>query len=187
MELKPLTSQELEQIYQTDLKSSFPPDELKPLSFLKEMIRKGTYLPLGLYGEKEEYLGCCLVWLGRPGVAMIDYLCVSPGKRNGGCGAFMLAHMREHCKQVDLVIIEAEAPSELDVRENTLVNRRVHFYERNGFVRQPFFTRVFGVKYTILINHDAKEDWDVAEECAFIYRSSFPEEFYAQNMEIPCT
>ena len=83
MELKLPTPEQLETVYEADLKVSFPAAELKPLRIIQKMVEDGYYRPWCLFDGKE-IVGECFLWLGAPGWALLDYLCVSPHRYPGG-------------------------------------------------------------------------------------------------------
>ena len=87
MELRLPSPTQLRQIFETELKEAFPPAELKPLSSMERMWQEGRYKPLCLF-DGDEILGAAFLWLGRPGWAILDYLCVfsSCRKKYGGTG-----------------------------------------------------------------------------------------------------
>ena len=92
MELKLPTPEQLRLVYDRDLREAFPQAELKPLANMEKMWSEGWYKPYCLF-EGEEILGEAFLWLGHPGWALLDYLCVSPAARNGGLGAAMLKEL----------------------------------------------------------------------------------------------
>lgn len=83
MELKAPTLEQLETVYDAHLKESFPVAELKPLRIIRRMLEDGYYRPWCLF-DGSEIVGECFLWLGEPGWALLDYLCISPRRRNGG-------------------------------------------------------------------------------------------------------
>ena len=89
MKLKLASPEQVAMVYERDLKPSFPPSELKPLANIQAMCRDGCYQPWCLF-DGEEIAGECFLWLGRPGWALLDYLCVAEDRRNSGAGALML-------------------------------------------------------------------------------------------------
>ena len=48
MRLSELTAAQLAWLYESELKSAFPPEELKPLKIMLTMLEKGRYQALGL-------------------------------------------------------------------------------------------------------------------------------------------
>ena len=133
MELKLATPEQVREIYERDLKVSFPPAELKPVKNILEMMEAGCYRPWCLF-DGDEIVGECFLWLGRPGWALLDYLCVSPGRRNGGTGAVLLEKMRR-----------AE-PETVILGESGLLRpqRRPHRQIRHGDVRRALQDALLG-------------------------------------------
>ena len=108
MELRLATPEQLETVYDADLKVSFPAAELKPLRIIQRMLEDGYYRPWCLF-DGAEIVGECFLWLGEPGWALLDYLCISPRCRNGGLGALLLEKMLEAEPGV-VILGESEMP-----------------------------------------------------------------------------
>ena len=83
MELRIPTLEQLRTVYDRDLKEAFPSAELKPLRNMEEMWAADRYRPWCLF-DGDDIVGEAFLWLGHPGWALLDYLCVSPARRNGG-------------------------------------------------------------------------------------------------------
>lgn len=182
MELKIATLPELRQIYETLLRPAFPPAELKPLSSMESLLEDGGYAPLVL-ADGDGFLGACFLWLGVPGWALLDYLCVHPDRRSGGCGAEMLRLMRE--AYPDWVILaEAETPALSP--DPAMAERRLGFYARNQASMAQYESEAFGVRYKTLYWSAAP----VSEEALmrqhrFIYESCFDPEVFKKYVRIP--
>ena len=128
-------------------------------------------------------MGECFLWLGHPGWALLDYLCVSRRARNAGLGALILAKLRE-VEPGTVVFGEAEAPEHAP--DPAMAERRLGFYARNGLQTAGYDTEVFGVHYKTLYLADHKvEDAALMAEHDFVYRSSFTPEKYAKYVHIP--
>lgn len=113
MELRIPTSEQLKSVYEGQLKQAFPASELKPLQSIEELWRDGLYRPWCLF-DGDEIVGACFLWLGRPGWALLDYLCVSADHRNRGIGALLLSMLLE--QEPDLTIFgESELPPTLPI------------------------------------------------------------------------
>lgn len=182
MELKLATPEQVREIYERDLKVSFPPAELKPVKNILEMMEAGCYRPWCLF-DGDEIVGECFLWLGRPGWALLDYLCVSPGRRNGGTGAALLEKMRQ--AEMETVILgESETPRYAPDPE--LAWRRLGFYARNGARTAGYDTEMFGVPYkTIYWAPEPIPDKTLMEAHRFIYQSRFSPEKYERYVCIP--
>ena len=161
MELKLPTPEQLETVYEADLKVSFPAAELKPLRIIQKMVEDGYYRPWCLFDGKE-IVGECFLWLGAPGWALLDYLCVSPRFRNGGVGALMLAEML--AAEPDTVILgESEVPEYAP--DPDMARRRLGFYARNHARLAGYDTEMFGVPYKTLYWADASHLGPAADRC----------------------
>ena len=182
MELRMPNPDQLRTVYASDLKTSFPPAELKPLRAMEEMWREGWYRPWCLF-DGDDIVGECFLWLGHPGWALLDYLCVSPRRRNGGTGALLLEKMRE--RDPDMVILaESEAP--IHAPDPALAERRLGFYHRNGARLAGYDTDMFGVHYNTIYWADrAIGDDELMDQHRFIYQNRFTPQKYARYVRIP--
>ena len=182
-QLKLPTEAELEAAYREDLTASFPPQELKPLSHIMEMWRQGRYLPWCFYEGESGPIGECFLWLGEPGWALLDYLCVTPGWRNDGFGAAMLRMMRAKLPGT-VILCESESP--LHAPDPAMAQRRLGFYIRNGARLAGYDTELFGVHYCTLYWADGVvEDSILSAQHRFIYRDSFASEKFSKYVRIP--
>ena len=183
MKLKIPTIEQLREIYRTDMKESFPPAELKPLSAIERMWQEGRYQPYCLYDDGEEPIGLGFLWLGHPGWALLDYLCVTSSRRNDGLGGEILRLLHE--MEPDTVIFgEAEAP--VHAPDPAMAERRLGFYRRNGLHVVNYDSEVFGVHYKTmyLANREVDEE-ELMREHAYVYQSSFTPEKFEQFVRIP--
>lgn len=183
MELKLASPEQVAMVYERDLKYSFPPAELKPLANIQAMCREGCYRPWCLF-DGGKIVGECFLWLGRPGWALLDYLCVAEGRRNGGAGARMLELLRRAEPEGTVILVESEAP--VHAPDRPLAERRLNFYLRCGLRTAGYDTDVFGVHYkTLYLSAEPVPDERLMEENRFIYRDRFPKEKYDRYVRIP--
>ena len=182
MELRIPTAEQLQTVYDIDMKAAFPAAELKPLSAIRRMWREGRYKPYCLF-DGDDIVGECFLWLGHPGWALLDYLCVSPKARNAGLGALILAKLRE-VEPGTVIFGEAEAPEHAP--DPAMAKRRLGFYARNGLRTAGYDTEVFGVHYKTLYLADRQvAEETLMQEHDFVYRSSFEPGKYAKYVRIP--
>ena len=182
MELRIPTAEQLQTVYDSDMKAAFPAAELKPLSAIRRMWREGRYKPYCLF-DGDDIVGECFLWLGHPGWALLDYLCVSPKVRNAGLGALILAKLRE-VEPGTVIFGEAEAPEHAP--DPAMAKRRLGFYARNGLRTAGYDTEVFGVHYKTLYLADRQiADEALMKEHDFVYWSSFEPVKYAKYVHIP--
>lgn len=182
MELKLPTPEQLETVYEADLKVSFPAAELKPLRIIQKMVEDGYYRPWCLFDGKE-IVGECFLWLGAPGWALLDYLCVSPRFRNGGVGARMLVEML--AAEPDTVILgESEVPEYAP--DPDMARRRLGFYARNHARIAGYDTEMFGVPYkTLYWAAGPIPDQQLIDAHRAIYLSRFSPDKYTRYIRIP--
>lgn len=182
MQLRMPTLEQLRTVYDADLKKSFPPEELRPLRSMETQWKDGGYRPWCLFDD-DDIVGECFLWLGEPGWAILDYLCVSPRFRNAGLGARMLELLQE--KEPNLRIMgESEAPEHAPDPE--LARRRLDFYIRNGVKIAGYDTDIFGAHYkTLYWSNQELSDEELIRQHRLIYQRCVSPEKYAKYVHIP--
>lgn len=182
LKLKLPTVELLREVYHTEMKASFPPAELKPLAAIERMWREGRYKPYCLF-DGDVLAGCAFLWLGHPGWALLDYLCVKTDSRGRGLGSEILRLLTE-AEPNTVIFAEAEAPAHAP--DPDMAERRLGFYKRNGLCVSGYDSEVFGVHYkTLYFANSAVTDDVLMEEHRFVYRSSFTTEKYTKYVRIP--
>jgi len=184
MELRIPTPEQLREFYDTDMKEAFPPAELKSLASIERMWRDGCYKPYCLYDDDGAGpIGAAFLWLGHPGWALLDYLCVSAGWRNDGFGREILRMLPE-VEPNAVIFGEAEAP--VHAPDPAMAERRLGFYARCGLQTAGYDTEIFGVHYkTLYLAANEVDDEALMREHEFVYRNSFTPEKYAAYVRIP--
>ncbi len=182
MEMKLPTPEQLARAYEMDMKAAFPPAELKPLWNIEAMCRDGCYRPWCLF-DGGEVVGECFLWLGKPGWALLDYLCVSAHRRNDGLGALLLSELIK-AEAGTVILGECEAP--IHAENPSLAERRLGFYARNQARTAGYDTELFGVHYkTLYWSTEPVPDEKLIRQHQFIYQNRFPAEKYEQFIRIP--
>ena len=129
-------------------------------------------------------VGAAFLWLGHPGWALLDYLCVSPSWRNDGFGREML-RMLPRKEPGAVIFAESEAP--VHAPDPAMAERRLGFYARCGLRMARYDSEIFGVHYKTLYLADREvTDAELMAEHRFVYRGSFTPEKYAAHVRIPC-
>ena len=184
MELRLPTLEQLRTFYQEDMKAAFPPAELKPLAAIEKMWREGWYKPYCLFDDDGTGpVGGAFLWLGHPGWALLDYLCVSAGWRNDGFGGEML-RMLSQTEPGTVIFGEAEAP--VHAPDPAMAQRRLGFYARNGLRTAGYDTEIFGVHYkTLYLAGREVEDVELMREHRFVYENTFAPDKFAKYVRIP--
>jgi len=184
MELRLPTIEQLREFYDTEMKAAFPPAELKPLPAIERMWREGKYKPYCLYdNDGAEPIGGAFLWMGNPGWALLDYLCVVESRRNDGLGSVILRLLPE-AEPEAVIFGEAEAP--VDAPDPEMAERRLGFYARCGLRVSGYDSEIFGVHYkTLYLFRHEVEDGELMMQHQFVYKNSFPPEKYEKFIRIP--
>lgn len=186
MKLNELSREELSALYRARMTQDFPPQELKPLKSMLELMAEGRYQALGLC-EGADLLGYALVWR-EPEVpfVLLDYLGTLPGVRNRGLGGQLLDQLADYYREERGIFGEAEAPEEGDSAGAELRRRRLGFYLRNGFRYGGYDCALFGVHYQTLIR--GQEDvipQELLEVHRRFYQTRFPAHIYQRFVQLP--
>ena len=183
MELRMPTWEQVETVYHNDLTPSFPPAELKPLRAMLRLMDMGQYDPLLVTDDQGVALGYAMIWLPRArNGALLEYLGVLRGKRNGGLGSQVLPLLAARYGQL---FGEAEAPTSDDPAENDLRRRRIAFYERNGFRVLDYECALFGVHFNCLYLGPETDDRKVEALHRSVYADYFSPEHMARYIQLP--
>ena len=105
--------------------ASFPIEEQRPLPSIERLLAgEPRFKALALL-SRDTFIGLLTYWQFDTFV-YIEHFAISPQHRSQGYGAQVLTHfVRSHTLPI---VLEAEPPTE------SMAQRRVQFYTRNGFV-----------------------------------------------------
>ena len=149
LKIEELSKEQLENIYRTYMQKDFPADELKPLPMLLKAMDDGHYDALGLM-EEGEIRGYALFHRLHKDY-LFDYLAVVDGNRNSGTGSIFLKMIQEHYKDADSIFGEVEDPDFAKTEEERkLQERRIGFYQRNGYIDTGVKVQLYGVNYRLI-------------------------------------
>ena len=183
MEIKRLDKEELRRAYAEVFTEAFPPQELKPLSAIEDMMDAGIYDPIGLF-ENGEALGFICLWLDRPYV-LIDYLCVNRKARNGGIGGKLITRTIASYPEDAVFIGEVEAPTG-DPERDGIILRRLGFYDRCGAKQAGYDCALYGVHYkTIIWSKGDVDREELMRRHAKFYSDRLRPEVYSEAIQIP--
>ena len=108
--------------------ASFPYHEQRTEQFQRLVVENAADYRFTLIYDGTEWVGECLYWEG-PGFRYVEHFCTRPELRGRSYGAQALAKLREAGIPVIL---------EIDPPVDDISRRRRGFYERCGFVENPF-------------------------------------------------
>ena len=182
MELKTLDREGLERLYHEELERVFSDSERRPLGAMLRLLEMGQYEAL-LAIEEGEPIGYAMLWLSEaPDSALLEYLGVLRGKRNGGAGSQILTLLGERYQQL---FGEAEAPDTGDPEEDDLRRRRIGFYLRNGFRVLDYMCALFGVRFHCLYRGLELDDRKVQELHRRVYSDYFSHDHMERYIQLP--
>ena len=183
MELRQLDKEELTALYQNEMIADFPRSELKPLAAMLRLMDLGRYDPLAAI-DGGETVGYAMMWLpqDRTG-ALLEYLGVLRGRRNGGLGGRILELLTARYGQL---FGEAEAPDpQASPEENSLRRRRIAFYERSGFRVLDYLCALFGVRFHCLYRGPEADDRKVESMHRGVYAQYFSPAHMQRYIQLP--
>lgn len=181
--IKKLDAQTLKDLYEREMKDTFPRAELKPLKAMLRMQADGHYDALGYYDEQGEQLAyACVCKASEP--VLMDYLAVTAAHRGEGIGSKFLSALMNARDLYPSIMLEIEAVDDAqDEDDHATRSRRQHFYERLGFVRTTTEAHVFGEHYWVFASNI--QHTSVREALEKIYHYMVPEEkAYTDNVRI---
>jgi ribosomal protein S18 acetylase RimI-like enzyme len=116
--------------------TAFPPEERREFEDLEQLVFSGKCIVYKVIALGEKLAGFCIFWVFDEFI-FIEHLAVNPELRSVGIGEEILSVLRKNFK---LIILEIEIPVD------KISQRRVRFYERNGFTlhNQQYFQPSYG-------------------------------------------
>lgn len=184
MNLKQLSNEDIENIYNKHMIIDFPPEELKPIDVIEKLIKRKIYICYGLY-KNEELLAYAFLATSKS-YLLIDYYAVCSEYRNKSIGSTFLNVLKENCKNYNGIIVEVEnVAGASNESEKIIRRRRIDFYRKNGMRMTNISCTLFNVNYAImcLCNIDL-DDSAIYEELNNIYKEMIPSKVYSKYVEI---
>lgn len=186
MNLKQLSSKDVEDVYNKHMIFDFPAEELKPLDIIQKLLKKNNYICYGLY-DNERLLAYAFLVTSKS-YLLIDYYAVCSEYRNSGIGSEFLNIIKELFKDYNGIMVEVEkiecAPNE---SEKIVRKRRIDFYKRNGMRMTDITIILFNVNFSIMCFCNTKlDDLHICEGLKNIYKEIVPEKLFSKNVIISC-
>lgn len=186
--MRQLDFKEREELYNKHLSKDFHKDEVKPFEMIEGLIAQDRYCCYGFF-ENEEQMGYgYFTRATKGGAILLDYLEVYEEHRSKGLGSAFLKLIKErlHCEGAYL-LAEVENPEFASSSEEEAIRqRRIAFYDRNGFERTKIRSRILGDNYYIIslaLKNAATNDL-VFIDLKEIYLSVFGETFLRKNVKV---
>lgn len=149
--------------------SAFPRDERPPSSyFFSSFDNKDINELYGFY-DKDSFIGFSSIIIYKD-ICYIFFLAVKEEYRNQGYGSQILKEIKKLYKDYTLLLCyELVDPSFSDYE---IRKKREHFYQKNGFNKNPLITNEFGVVFQTAVNGDRKVTFNEYQE---IFKNGFGE------------
>ncbi|MDF2487038.1 MAG: acetyltransferase, family [Herbinix sp.] len=178
MEIRILDDEEWRSIYHGHLQKDFHQSEIKPYSLMEKLVEEQRYLCYGLYDQGDLQGYAFFVKVRR--ILLLDYFAILSAYRSGGLGGRFIRDIQESMRKDDLILFaEVENPAyAADGPSRQLMNRRIQFYQRNGFTLSKIWSRVFTDEYIIIYYNEAdqSDEDSLMLELKGLYQMIFGEE-----------
>ncbi len=187
--IKKLNKEQIRYVYENFMTRNFPDAERKPLNMIFRSYDKGIYECYGYFDTEKSTdipLAYAFVMKIRDGgnLYLLDYYAVAmPEMRDKGIGSSFLNELFGTLDDPELLICEAEYPENAG---DTVKQRRVDFYLRNGFSDPGVRSRLFGVEYKVLIacEKNPRTPDEVRRAYSVIYRSFLPFPLFCTQLRL---
>lgn len=168
-------------LYTGVLADDFPPEELRPLTWMEPLMASGAYRAYLLCDGETPVAYAFLCKSPSENIYLVDYLAVFAPYRGKGVGTALLAALRSELSAADALLFEVDHPDFSDSEaERIKRERRIAFYQRGGAMDTGVRTCVWGCEFQVLCLPRAESlpGGDLAATLDGIYRIMFPPDFY---------
>lgn len=152
MTIEKLTeSKQLDEIKKS-YKKDFPVFERMPFFHLKRLFEQNRIEVL-FFKEEAKIYGYMVTARGKNNYILIEFFAILEEYRNKGYGSTCLKLCKEYYQDAKAIILEAEKRGlGKNEEENRIREKRIAFYEKNGYQPTKIYAKIFGVIYEILVN-----------------------------------
>lgn len=154
------------------MRESFPIDEYRPYEEQKALLCLPNFTVYVLSEEHCTRIQAFITVYRFEQFAFVEHFAVNPADRNHGIGAQVLAELR--------ALLSCRICLEVELPETSLAERRLRFYERNGFFlcmhtyfQPPISQGKQAVPLRIMTNERAATDEEFQAIRAVLYREVY--------------
>lgn len=147
MNLEKISPEEFKKDIYPYYKNLFPENERKPYSLIKKTCTQGIMSIVKITNE-DKFIGFCIVnAVGNNHLALLDYFAVLPEYQNRGYGTKAIKLLQDMYADYKGIFVEVESVDSSNIKDDDIRKRRIKFYEKLEFKRQPFTLKLFEVNY----------------------------------------
>lgn len=172
--LKKIPREDLPKLYREHFVYDFHNAELmRPYDRIIELLDEGKYIAEGLYGD--DGLEAYLFFSKTERFILLDFFAVVGELRGKGVGSEALKALTEQYSGSS-VVLESEDPEDARDEEDFIIrNRRIAFYEKNGFRLNPLKVNLFGDRYRIMTKNGLESEAVLSEALIELYNKLYTE------------
>ncbi|MGX7023542.1 GNAT family N-acetyltransferase [Vagococcus hydrophili] len=145
---KQIKKEDFADIYNQFMIHDFPENELKTLETILTAYDQEKYACFIMEEASEIKAYACFSWYSEE-IKILDYFAVTSHLRGSGYGSKMLAWIKNN-DMISELLIESEDPDFADSQKELIIRqRRIAFYEKNGFVRRKTNMKLSDVEFAL--------------------------------------
>ncbi|MBR1736641.1 MAG: GNAT family N-acetyltransferase [Firmicutes bacterium] len=177
---------EIRDIYENNIPKDFHESEIKPLKKIYAMRDEGNYSCVGFFKNKVLNAYAFVCYKNERDYILLDYFAVSEKLRGNGIGRECLKGLNDIFGNSKGIILETEDPAfSFDDTDMKIRNKRIEFYEKNGFVRHNISSSIYRANYIIMSRRKDRikdKDDNIYKYTEKIYKVMFSENEYRENV-----
>lgn len=154
---------------------------------IKKLYKKGILKPYKILDENQ-FVGFLITSsISNKGCLKLDFFAILPQYQSRGYGGQVIEKLKEISHEYYGIFIEVEKVGlGRDKEENKIREKRIKFYERNGFKKLNFEINAFNVIFSsyILFTNDIIKEERILEDVKKVYLAEFGEKKFNKYIEI---
>ena len=180
-----LTAERAAGIYTRVLAEDFPPEECRPIEWIRPLMDNGRYRVFELYDGSLPVAYAMTVQAEGERIWLMDFLAVHAPFRDRGYGSRLLHAVRSSLPEDAVILFESDHPDYAAGAEREKRLRRLEFYRRNGVTDTGARTSVSGCAFEILSCPAGALDADEALAAMDrLYHQIMPRDFYDSEIRL---
>lgn len=161
----------------------FPEMKMFTIKDWKELVHKKIVTTWKLIEEKE--VGYAIT-MEEQEIVLLYFFAIYKEVRSSGFGSSFLDVLKERYKDKKAIMIEVENPEEVEGETKEKRERRIRFYQKNGFKESDIEITLWGKQYLIMdfpLKENVKKE-ELIEAERNLYNRQFGEKVSRKNCKI---